>query len=435
MDKCFNCNKEVDHHYINCPMEYNSDAVNRNRNAYLATRNANGGSGGKGGERGGKGAGRGYSGHGGRGGQGDGRGVAATAAFRDMVAAVIANPSGTITAPSAAPALPPVVNMCETFFNNYINFTGVVEFEYTAKLSNVLSSITAASHAVSGRPPIVWLFDSDCANHIADSRLHFLFDPIEPTADMFNASGERMPISKAEMSTCGFHSKLITNYPFNLFFPRQAVVVDHWLLQYPNSNSDQHLVANPFNNQQFAFTNTEGFYLHLDFSARSPDEAINVAFPSQSLVQRINVPGPPPPPSTIKTVTPYVDDALVTMTNSNTYVLAAHHTDTMAKYMFLPWHQRLNHIGYTQLWNLISQGHLKGFPFNIKHVDIRRLDPCEVCGPFKAHHVTLSSTQLNSSHTRRPGMHFSVDMKIFSRSFFKGVNTLVVIADGYSKYK
>ena len=84
------------------------------------------------------------------------------------------------------------------------------------------------------------------------------------------------------------------------------------------------------------------------------------------------------------------------------------------------------------LWNLISQGVIKGFRGNIHLVDFALLRKCMICGVWKMHATFLHSDNPPVFY-HRPGARFDADFKTFKITFFGKVNTVVVLVDAYTK--
>jgi hypothetical protein len=100
-----------------------------------------------------------------------------------------------------------------------------------------------------------------------------------------------------------------------------------------------------------------------------------------------------------------------------------------AMFVFLMWHQRLNHIGYQRLWNLISQGLLTGFPQNISLVDLSLIPACKTCRRVGMHHTIQPTANTPAALCTGPGQLIGIDLKKFSIMFFGEVNTMVVLLD------
>lgn len=99
---------------------------------------------------------------------------------------------------------------------------------------------------------------------------------------------------------------------------------------------------------------------------------------------------------------------------------------------FLLIHQRLNHIAFQTLKDLILQEKLKGYRGNIKLVDPKLLPKCKICGIWKMHAVTQHSINPNV-RDQRPGARFDCDTKSFSQVLNGHVNTVAIFVDAYSK--
>jgi hypothetical protein len=135
----------------------------------------------------------------------------------------------------------------------------------------------------------------------------------------------------------------------------------------------------------------------------------------------------------------YANDSLFyytdpTLTHPAADLVASLITRTKAVLTFLLWHQRYNHMTYQRLWDLINQGYITGFPFNINVVVVAALPVCRFCRLWLLHRNTLPSSHAPIADPIRPGVYFAVDMKKFSVTFLHGYNAFVVIVDGFSHF-
>jgi hypothetical protein len=153
----------------------------------------------------------------------------------------------------------------------------------------------------------------------------------------------------------------------------------------------------------FDFPNCDGFHFYKDVSACSDSIGSSVdTFPLQQ-------------PPTLS------------------YNLAVNNLSrTRSTYEFLLVHQRLNHMNFQMLKNLISQGKIKGFRGNISLVDVALLRKCKMCGIWKMK-ATPQLSMNPSVRDHRPGARFDCDFKTFSITFVGNLNTVVVFVDAYSK--
>ena len=156
--------------------------------------------------------------------------------------------------------------------------------------------------------------------------------------------------------------------------------------------------------KEYHFPNIDGFHFFKDSSGLSPFSAAAVASS---------------PPAVV--TPPLVHELQVNALSR-----------TKAVYEFLLLHQRLNHLNYQTLKNLISQGFIKNFRGNINLVDLLLLRKCIICGIWKMHATHLESENPPVLY-KRPGARFDADFKTFKITFFGKVNTVVVLVDAYSK--
>jgi hypothetical protein len=449
---CFNCGAKNEHFAQDCPLPYDADMTYKLRQEFQASRSVSdggrgGGKGGKGGKgRGGRG-GKGYQGRGGKGSAGRGSHFTA-ASVRDLVNAI----RPTLPAPPPPTAIPEpapseqarVDNLVNNFFEKYNATIG------PAQVQELISRLCALTGEDETRVRY-WLYDTACGSHISNTLDAYVSPPTTPAGDMFSASGQRMPATNMGTVTMGVKNvRHIPSCTFCIFSPKQfkmdtdngTIALEHDRFKVVDSDTDMVL----------DFLNIEGFYLHKEIlppRSESPESntvavSTTVEPPVPLSVAESTAVNTPLFPSTVTLTSDnyvvqlqeYVDDTILggTFDPSPRDIVFTSVSQTKAVYTFLLWHQRLNHMPYQTLLNLISQGKLPNFPHRWQSIIPEHLPSCKICGLWRMHRVTLKSDQKQIHTPPRPGMVFYIDCKKFSQSFHNGWNALIGIVDIHSHF-
>jgi hypothetical protein len=226
---------------------------------------------------------------------------------------------------------------------------------------------------------------------------------------MFTAQGEPMMAYFESSTSCGFREvKYIPTCNVSIFSKyhaqRQGMKISY------DGDTDVFAAYDAVSDKTYLFPNISGMHFYCDKSVQ------NELNPVVSSELKPAVP----------TVQPVVPPTQTLEPELGLQVYMA--SRTRAVYEFLLIHQRLNHINYQYLWNYLSQGAIKGYKHNLKHVDVRLLPACKTCAIWKMENQKMP-TMNSPPIPDRPGMVIAADLKKFNKEFYGRKNTVAVFVD------
>ena len=302
-------------------------------------------------------------------------------------------PAGTTTQQQVTPANQ---QAAETLLEDILNgWNGHISDQCNAIISDLILEAASAGLLV-----VYWLFDPGCGSHISNIKRVFILDAPQaclPTTGMFTAQGYPMPAQFEGTTTCGFRQvKYIPTCNLPIFSKPHSQ--RQGMKTYLDSDADVFSVVDPSSGKTFLFPNIGGMHFYRDEFAMIAEKPVVQSVESNEPELGMQV-----------------------------YMASR----TRAVYEFLLIHQRLNHLNFQYLWNYLSQGILKDYRHNLKHVDVRLLPACQICKIWKKEHQTLVTTN-SPPCPPRPGMVIAADLKKFNKNFYGQKNTVVVFVDYHS---